>query len=241
MDYTNIDQNFFLKTLPALLSNAALVLYAIARRPRLWRYLMLFGLTTLADISVAGNLLPIANAEVQTGIEYIFVLIGDLRFILLLAYILYAGKTLADIDTLRLTGEVLRPAIIFMLFPSLIVSAIGFAKPDLLQLPRQKFLAYELVFFCLTLLWLKVVMPQKPVADRERNFIRQVSLPVLGFYGLWAIADILILRDMQIGYAVRILPNLLYYCLFLWWVAFASREKISDIKGGAPYSSFRPD
>ena len=155
MDYTNIDQNFFLKTLPALVANAALVLYALARRPPLWRYLTLFGITTLADISVAGQLVPIASAEVQTGIEYIFVLIGDLRFILLLAYILYAGKTLADINALRLTGDVLRPALIFTLFPTLIVSAIGFAKPELLQLPRHKFLAYELVFFGLTLLWLR--------------------------------------------------------------------------------------
>lgn len=58
MDYTNIDQNFFLKTLPALVANAALVLYALARRPPLWRYLTLFGITTLADISVAGQLVP---------------------------------------------------------------------------------------------------------------------------------------------------------------------------------------
>ncbi|HNA79462.1 MAG TPA: hypothetical protein PKY99_08420 [Turneriella sp.] len=225
MDYTNIDQNFFLKTLPALVANAALVLYALARRPPLWRYLTLFGITTLADISVAGQLVPIASAEMQTGIEYIFVLIGDLRFILLLAYILYAGKTLADINALRLTGDVLRPALIFTLFPTLIVSAIGFAKPELLQLPRHKFLAYELVFFGLTLLWLKVVLPQKPVAEPEQRFIRQVALPVLGFYGLWSLADILILRGMQVGHVVRILPNLLYYCLFLWWVAFAARQK----------------
>ncbi len=225
MDYTNIDQNFYLKTLPALVANAALVLYALARKPPLWRYLALFGITTLADISVAGNLVPIASAELQTAIEYIFVLIGDLRFILLLAYVLYAGKTLEDIDALRLTGDVLRPALIFTIFPTLIVSAIGFAKPDLLALPRQKFLAYELVFFGLTLLWLQVVLPQKPVAEREQRLIRQVALPVLGFYGLWSLADMLILRGMQIGYAVRILPNLLYYCLFLWWVALAGRQR----------------
>lgn len=223
MDYTNIDQDFFFKTLPTLVTNGALVVYAIVRRPPLWRYLTLFGLTTLADIAVAGQLLPIANPEVQTGIEYIFVLVGDLRFILLLAYILYASKTLADIHALRLTGDVLRPALIFTLFPSLIVSAIGFAKPDLLQLPRQKYLAYELVFFGLTLLWLKVVMPQKGVPEPEQRFIRRVALPVLGFYGLWSLADILILFGMPVGHAVRILPNLLYYCLFLWWVAFAAR------------------
>jgi hypothetical protein len=223
MDYTNIDQNFYFKTLPTLLANAGLVLYAIARRPALWRYLTLFGLTTLADISVAGQLVPIASAELQTAIEYVFVLIGDLRFILLLAYILYAGKKLPDIAALRLSGDVLRPALIFTVFPSLIVSAVGIARPELLQLARQKYLAYELVFFVLTLLWVTVVLQQKGVAEAEARFIRLVALPVLGFYGLWSLADILILRGVEAGYVLRIIPNLLYYCVFLWWVAMAAR------------------
>jgi hypothetical protein len=100
---------------------------------------------------------------------------------------------------------------------------VGIARPELLQLARQKYLAYELVFFGLTLLWVKVVLPQKGVAEAEARFIRLVALPVLGFYGLWSLADILILRGVEAGYVLRIIPNLLYYCVFLWWVAMAAR------------------
>lgn len=225
MDYANIDLNFFLKALPALLANAALVIYALVRKPALWRYLTLFAITTIADNSFAGQLIRVGNEQVQSAIEYFFVLVGNLRYILLLAYVLYAGRNLADIAALRPTGDVLRPTLIFTLFPTLIVSAIGFAKPELLQPARQKLLAYELTFLGLTLLWIMVVLPQKKVAAPERHFIRQVTLPVLGFYGFWSLADILILRGFPVAYTLRVVADLLYSCVFLWWVAYAGPEK----------------
>lgn len=225
MELTNIDQNFYCKVLPALVASGILVICAALHAVPLRRYLLLFGATTLLDICIAGSLVPIGNQELQTGLEYLFVLIGDLRFILLLAYILYAGKSLSDIEKLRPGWDVLRPAIIFTLFPSLIVSAVGFACPDWVREPRQKFLAYEITFFVLTLLWIYGVMPQKSVPQREQAFLKKVSRLVLAFYGLWALADILLLRGIAAGFVVRIIPNLLYYCAFLWWVAFAARSR----------------
>lgn len=223
MTYTDIDQNFWLKTFPALVSNLLLLAYALVKKPALYRYLALFAGTTLTDICIAGHLIPIGSAEAQTAVEYIFVLVGDLRFILLLAYVVYAGKNMAELEKFRPGGDVLRPALIFTLFTTLIVSALGFARPDLLTQPRHKFLAYEATFFILTTLWIFVVLPQKPVAAAERRFLRSAAMPVLGFYGLWVFADLLILNGRPVGYAVRILPNFLYYSLFLWWVAFAGR------------------
>lgn len=222
MELVNIDQNFYTKTLPALLANGALVVYALLRAVPLRRYLVFFGMTTLLDIAVAGQLIPIGNAELQTTLEYLFVLIGDLRFILLLAYILYAGKTLFDIEKLQPNWDVLRPAIIFTLFPSLIVSAIGFACPDWVREMRQKFFAYEITFFVLTVLWIYVVMPQKNVARREQVFLKRAAQPVLVFYGLWALADMLLLKGIAAGHALRIVPNVVYYCVFLWWIAYAA-------------------
>lgn len=223
MTYTDIDQNFWLKTFPALASNLLLLAYALVKKPALYRYLALFAATTLLDICVAGHLVPIGNAAVQTAIEYLFVLVGDLRFIVLLAYLIYAGKNMAELKKFRPGGDVLRPALIFTLFTTLIISALGFARPDLFTAARHKFLAYEAVFFILTVLWIFVVLPQKPVAAAERQFLRSAAVPVLGFYGLWVLADLLILNGKPVGYAVRVLPNFLYYSLFLWWVAFAGR------------------
>lgn len=218
MQLMNIDQNVWLKVYPAIAANAALLLYVLFRRPALKLYLLLFSATTLADILVAGKILPLPDENSRVVLEYIFVLIGDLRYIVLLAFLLYGQKTLADLRAFRLSGDVLRPMLIFTLFPTLLVSALGYAKPGLLQIPRHKFLAYELAFFTLTLLWIYVVLPQKNIAGKEAGFLLRASFPVFVFYGLWSVSDILILNGIEAGYALRIVPNLTYYCGFLWWL-----------------------
>lgn len=220
----HIDQNVYLKVYPAIAANTALFLFALLRRPFLQKYLLFFSLTTLADILVAGKIIPLPDENTRTALEFVFVLIGDLRYIVLLAFLLYAARPLSDLKNFRIAGDIIRPALIFTLFPTLLVSAIGFAKPLLMTEPRHKFLAYELCFFALTVLWTFVVLPQKPIADDARHFIRRVSRAVLLFYGLWSLADILILRGIEGGYGVRIAPNLLYYCGFLWWVHRAGEK-----------------
>ena len=87
MNFTNIDQSLFFKTYPAIAANTVLFLFALFAKPRLRIYLLIFSATTLVDILVASKIIPIGNPDVQIAIEYIFVLIGDLRFILLLAFI----------------------------------------------------------------------------------------------------------------------------------------------------------
>lgn len=218
MPLMNIDQNVWLKVYPAIAANAALFVFALLRRPALKTYLMIFSLTTLADILVAGKIVPLGDERLRTPLEYLFVLVGDLRYILLLAFILYGQKTLAELRAFRLTGDVLRPTLIFTLFPTLLVSAINFAKPGVLQVPRHKFLAYELAFFILTLLWIYVVLPQKNISEKEAGFLRRASVPVFVFYGLWSLSDIMILNGIEAGYALRIVPNFVYYCGFLWWI-----------------------
>lgn len=227
-----IDQNPFLKTYPAIATNAALFLFALVKKPALRAYLLIFSATTLLDILVAGKLIPIARPEVQTSIEYIFVVIGDLRFIILLAFLIYAQKKMPDVENFKPGGSVIKPALIFMMFASLLVQAIDYAKPGLFSEPRRRFLAYELISLALSFLWIYAVMPQKNVAEREAAFLRRVAIPVFAYYGLWALADTLILNGFDAGYAIRIAPNLVYYCGFLWWVHFASRPG---------FSSFRPE
>lgn len=218
MNLVGIDQNLFFKTYPAIAANAALFIFALLAKPRLRIYLLIFSATTLVDILVASKIIPIGNGDVQTAIEYIFVLIGDLRFIILLAFVVYAQKKMPDIAAFRVDGSVLKPALIFMMFDSLLIRAIEFAKPGIFAEPRYKFLTYEIIFFVLTFLWIFAVMPQKDIAETERRFLRRVAIPVFIFYGLWPVADMLILKGHEVGYALRIVPNLTYYCGFLWWV-----------------------
>lgn len=221
MDLIGIDQSYWFKTLPAIISNLALILFVVFRRPALSRYLLLFGFTTVVDILVASHIIPLGSDSAQVTIEYLFVLIGDLRFILLLAYFLYAGLVANELRRFALPGSVLKPAFIFTLFPTILVAAVGFAKPQLMNEARHKFLAYELIFFGLTFLWIFVVLPQKSLTAQASRFVKATAIPVFLFYGLWSLADILILNGVTEGYAIRIVPNLLYYCGFLWWVHLA--------------------
>lgn len=229
MSFAGIDQSFWFKTLPAIVSNVALIGFVILKKPPLFKYLLLFAVTTLADILVASKLVPMPDATLQVAVEYLFVLIGDLRFILLLAYFLYAGLGATDLEKLRLPGSVLKPAFIFTLFPTILVAALGFAKPQLMTEARHKFLAYELIFFGLTTLWIYIVLPQKTLSAGISRFVKSAALPVFLYYGLWSLADILILRGIDAGYAIRIVPNFVYYSVFLWWIFVAHDSSFAAV------------
>ena len=53
---------------------------------------------------------------------------------------------------------------------------------------------------------------------RLRNYLRIVLTYVAIYYALWAIADVLIIAGIDLGWALRIVPNQLYYA---FWVPFA--------------------
>ena len=46
------------------------------------------------------------------------------------------------------------------------------------------------------------------------------------YYALWAVADVLILAGRDVGWALRIVPNQLYYAFWVpvvWWLFFSPR------------------
>ena len=74
----------------------------------------------------------------------------------------------------------------------------------------------------LVLVWRFVRLKKKlaPASDDVRKWLFDVTSFELGTYGLWALSDILILAGIELGYCFRIVPNVLYYGLFAWFVAF---------------------
>ena len=73
--------------------------------------------------------------------------------------------------------------------------------------PRVLFLVYELAFCALTVALLR----WHPNA-RALPWVRAVSRFVLLYYGLWAAADVVLLATAaDLGYGLRVIPNLLYY------------------------------
>lgn len=65
-----------------------------------------------------------------------------------------------------------------------------------------------------------------PSEPRLRAYLRAILLYVAVYYALWAAADVFILNGIDAGWALRIVPNQLYYGLFVpftYWAFFARR------------------
>ena len=92
-------------------------------------------------------------------------------------------------------------------------------------LPEQVlWLIYECAFVALALWWRARLIPaRRPPALR---FLRAVLAYVAIYYALWAVADALILARRDVGWALRIVPNQLYYAFWVpvvWWLFFSPR------------------
>lgn len=134
------------------------------------------------------------------AVPLFFVLAGDFRFLLLLGAATPEG-TLAP--TARRLGEAAALTCIVPILSQLVAAALPASASE----PRVLFLVYELLFFALT----AGLMAWHPGA-RSVAWLAPVGRFVLLYYGLWAAADALLLASgADLGFALRVVPNLLYY------------------------------
>ena len=187
---------------------------------------VLVGLQLLAalDALCTGPWSPFSGSPAwNTAASVVFVILGDARFLVLLQDpTLSAGhRRLALVRGLLVaTGF------------SLAAYLASRALPASMQSPRYLFLTYELMFLGLLLLirrWLPLAEDAQ-VRRAQRRLTRFEFLQ----YGLWVAADLWLLfggRWADYGYALRLLPNTLYYAGF---AAFAA------LYGMLPNPVFRP-
>jgi hypothetical protein len=140
--------------------------------------------------------LPAALAD---AVPLGFVLAGDYRYLLLLAAARPGGELTLDARS-ALSAAAL--TLVVPLLSQLVVSAL----PEAQSGARVLFLVYELAFAALVLALMRW-HPSRAVA-----WTRPVSRFVLLYYALWASADaVLLVTGADAGFALRVLPNLLYY------------------------------
>jgi hypothetical protein len=129
-----------------------------------------------------------------------FVLLGDYRYLLL-----WEAATADGRLALRLRGLAVAAALtlIVPIASQLVLAALPAAQRE----PRVLYFVYELAFVGFT----AALCCWHPRA-REVPWLRSVSAFVMIYYALWATADaILLATDSDFGFALRIVPNLLYY------------------------------
>ena len=168
-----------------------------------------FGAEIVVDavLTAASSPLLPAHGGVVTALSIAFVLLGDVR-----AYVLAERATRPD-------GEARRAVIAGVVWGALVsvlMAAPARLVPAMQREPRWIFLTYECLALTQALVWRFGVLPRRRGVSEERaRWGRDVTGFVAAQYALWALADVLILRGVTEGFALRLVPNVMYYGAFV--------------------------
>jgi hypothetical protein len=172
------------------------------------RFFWLFGLEIVSDALLTGGWTPLRGPSLAATIfPVVFVILGDLRYFLLVEYVL-AGRFSPGV-----VGRALGLSVVIPIATAPLVSGDS----------RLLFLVYEAAFVVLALLLRFVIVPRRAakLPAEVGAFLALLSgFEIVQYLG-WAIADTRILAGDDLGHLMRIVPNLLYYAGFLWfaWLA----------------------
>ncbi len=181
-------------------------------------FCMLFGLVPLLDawltadrVMGVGSLGPTAGTVVAT----VFVIVGDLRVFLFLTAATPRGELEWG------AGKIARAALLSLVVPG-VTAACKTLWPQRFARAQATFLFYEVAFVVL-MLALCALGVRAGVGATRFAWGRRVVLYVLTYYGLWALADVVILfLGADLGYLLRVVPNVLYYGGLLATVSLSS-------------------
>ena len=194
-----------------LITGTVFLLVLARRMPFLQGYLVVFGVEILADALLTGGFSPFRGpSPLRQGVEIAFVLLGDFRFFLIVERALRE-----KLDTRVWVGSALLTLVVPVLsqLASRAIPALGASS-------RVIFLSYELGMVALVAGLAFVVLRRRiataPPASR-RFLVRLFTFELVQYVG-WALADAIILAGAEVGYLVRLVPNILYYAAFLPFV-----------------------
>ncbi|MEM7411774.1 MAG: hypothetical protein AAF430_16205 [Myxococcota bacterium] len=140
------------------------------------------------------------EAPWSSWVPLFFVLAGDFRYLLLVC----AGTLVGGIAP---TGKTVAAALGWTLLVPAFSQGVLAVLPESMAGSRTLFFVYEVAFFVLAaclLTWHKNC--------QAVYWLRSVSLFVMLYYGLWAGVDAFLLATgSDVGFALRMLPNWLYY------------------------------
>lgn len=171
-----------------------------ARFVRTWT--IVFALASIAD--------PIATG--LFGVPLVpFVLLGDFRVFALILPVMQPGRSRLIALAEAAAWTLVVPAIAFGGIRA--VALLHGAEPPGVLL----WITYETSFALLTVFLLVRVVPARVGVERlaVRRYLRSVLAVVLAYYVLWVAADVVVLRGHDAGWALRVVPNLLYYGAFV--------------------------
>jgi hypothetical protein len=151
----------------------------------------------------------------------VFVIVGDARYFVLVERA-RAGRL--DASALALAGGLSFVVPIASWLPQL-------AWPAAFANGRHVFLLYEVMFVALAAamrVWLPRRLARAGADDEARRWALRVTHFELAQYALWATSDLVILAGYDLGFALRLVPNAMYYILYLPFVAWSAPRALLE-------------
>lgn len=201
--------------------SAALLLGVMLRRlPFFYAFVIGALAVTCADAMVTGgwSILGGEAHPAYVGLSWLFVLLGDFRVFLLLER--YRSP---DAKPWSGGGGVWVRALGWTLIASIVVGLISVGSELFSASPRRLYLTYELIALVVVgVVWKVRVLGASQLDPLVRRWLSRVAIFVMVQYALWASADVVILAGYEIGHLLRMVPNLMYYALFLPFVVWSA-------------------
>jgi len=200
-------------------AGVAFLAWWMRRKPFLVAFVALFTVEILADALATGGWSPLTflKSPWASPISIAFVILGDFRYFLLVAR--HGRLPAATPGDATPTAAWASAAALALIVPVASALVTRFLPPRLADV-RWTFLIYEVMFVALALALRFAWLPRR--LDRTPAAVRAWLLAVTGFelaqYVLWAAADVIILAGADAGFALRLVPNAMYYALFLPFV-----------------------
>jgi hypothetical protein len=177
------------------------------------RWALVFSVVALLDPLFTGPVSRAVGSPFAVAFLVAFVLLGDFRVFLLVCYLAGGRRSLRR--ALR-EAALLTPVVGAFAFSVYRIAgaAAGSVHGQLL------WLVYELGFLgMLFFVRREVITARAPVPPSPREtWLGRVTAFVAVYYGLWVACDLLILAGVDAGWALRALPNQLYYGLLVPFV-----------------------
>jgi len=209
------------------LSAAAAGAWLAGRRglaPSMKRYLVGLILLSLADAWLSSRHvygIGALSGVAASAVPLFFVLMGDLRYLVLLEIARADGS-------LGWSKSGVAKAVGLTLIVPLSSQVVLALLPSSLDSPRMLYFVYEVGFLLLT----SCLIAWHP-GLRRAPWLRSVSRFVLLYYGLWALADLVILTTgSDLGFALRVVPNVLYYGGLIAVMGWAASRAATHGPGG---------
>lgn len=199
----------------------------LRKKPFLTAYIALFTIEILADALRSGSWSPLTLLKSSWAgtIDIAFILVGDFRYFLLVErFVRRPTGALNEATSLSTWGS----AIAFTLLVPAVSAIVNRSLPSTLNV-RWTYLTYEAMFLALAIVLRAAVLPRRLAGAPlgVRAWLLRVASFEVAQYALWALADVIILfTGADAGFALRIVPNVMYYAAFLPFVAWTAPPEV---------------